>query len=241
MNLMPSEQKNMKDELLAKIKAGEVTMRPKIHFTLKAVALVAVAFAVLVVSILIFNFIFFSIRIAGHESLLGFGWEGLLRFLFFFPWILLAIDLSLIVVLEWLLRQFRFGYHTPVLYLLGGIVVVSVSAGMIIDRGTSFNDALVTRAGRHQLPPPINGWYEPTRHFPRPESGICRRCTILAIDGNVLVVAPENAIGTTTLTIVLPKNGPHATTSRLSVGDTVMIAGDLRGGTLYAFGVRVIR
>ena len=54
----------MKDELLAKIKAGEVTMRPKIHFTIKAVALVAVAFAVLVISILIFNFIFFSIRIS---------------------------------------------------------------------------------------------------------------------------------------------------------------------------------
>ena len=74
----------LQEKILNKIRQGDVVMRPRLYFTLRAVALVFVALAVLVLSIFICNFIFFTIRLNGHESLLARP-GGLLLFLRFFP------------------------------------------------------------------------------------------------------------------------------------------------------------
>jgi hypothetical protein len=75
---------SQKEPLMHKIEAQEISMRPKIYFTLQIAALVFVALATLVVSIIIFNFILFSIRINSHDSLLYFGSRGFEAFLSFF-------------------------------------------------------------------------------------------------------------------------------------------------------------
>ena len=76
---------------------------------------------------------------------------------------------------------------------------------------------------------------------PPPGSGICR-CTILAIEGNVLTVEDTRPIGdsgaTTTLTVVLPLDSRRATTTDLAVGDVVFIAGEEKDGVIEAFGVK---
>jgi hypothetical protein len=153
------QPKSMRERILEKIDTRELSMRPKIYFTLKVAALVLITLAVLVISIFIFNFILFSSRINGHESLLGFGPRGILTFLEFFPWWLLGIDIALIILLEWLLRQFRFGYKSPVLYLLLTLLVVTASTAFLIDRGTAFNDqlrfinkAVITEEVEHFVP-----------------------------------------------------------------------------------------
>jgi hypothetical protein len=230
-----NEQHNepIKDQLLDRIKKGEVVMRPKFHFTLKVLATALVAFAVLVISVFIFNFILFSIRINHHDTLLSFGVDGLVAFLFFFPWLLLLVDILLIALLEWLLRQFRFGYTIPVLYLLAGIVVMTAVTGFALDRGTPFNDRMIERA-RH-LPAPVGDFYDGARKPWRKGSGLCH-CEIVSIDENRLI-ASDLRKGTTTLQVVLPFDDDRATTTGLKVGDVVLIAGREKEGTLYAFGI----
>ncbi len=233
----PTPHSDMKDRLLRKIDARELLMRPKIYFTLQVAALTLVAIAVLLVSIFIFNFIFFSIRINSRDSLLGFGPRGIWAFLAFFPWMFLLVDVVLVLVLEWLLRKFRSGNRIPALYLLFGLIGLTVVTGLFIDRATGINDRMLLRSDEHLLPPPLDAFYGGARHHFAPESGICT-CIITAIDGTVVYL--RDADGTTTLTAVLPLNDPRATTTLLKVGDIVIVAGDRRGDEIKAFGVHRI-
>lgn len=226
----------IKDRILKGIQSGEVAMRPKIHFTLKIAALMAVTFSVLVITVFIFNFISFSLRVSDHDTLLQFGSEGVLAFLYFFPWLLLGIDLALIALLEWMVRRFRFGYTTPALYLLAGLIVSTVAAGFVIDRGTPFNDRMLE--GSRHLPSPIGEFYEGAHRPHSRGSGICR-CEILSIDSNHLILEDARN-GTTTIIVTLPMNDPRATTTLLQVGDIVFVAGREVNGEIRAFGVRKV-
>ncbi|HVV15065.1 MAG TPA: hypothetical protein VHD55_01530 [Candidatus Paceibacterota bacterium] len=226
----------MQEAVLRRIRADELSMRPRAYFALKMAAIMLVALAALLISVFIFNFILFGIRINSHDSLLGFGPRGIGAFLYFFPWNLLLIDVGLVLLLQWMLRWFRFGYKTPVLYLLLGILAATAAAAVLIDRGTDFNDRLLHRADRHELYF-FGDFFEGARR-PMPGSGVCK-CTITAIAGSMLTV--EDARGTTTrqLSILIPAGSPRATTTGLAVGDVVFIAGDAdEGGVIRAFGVR---
>ena len=223
---------HIRDQILKDIRSGDVQMTPRAYFTLKILALGALALGVLVTTIFIFNFISFSVRVNHHEALLGFGPRGYLSFANVFPWHLLILDLLLVILLEWLIRKFKMGYNIPVLYLLGALIFGAATLGFALDR-TPFNDRVIEHEGR--LPPSIGRLYEHARRGPSPESGMCH-CEILSIEGNTIIVEdPRRA--TSTLIVILPEDDPHATTSMLEVGDVIFIAGREEGGMFYAFGV----
>ena len=228
------EKKSLKEQLLEDIRAGDVMMTPRAYFTLKLAAFTATAGGVLLVSIFIFNFIFFSIRVSGNDALLGFGPHGFEAFARFFPWHLLILDVILIVLLQWLVRHFRFGYRIPILYLVGALILAAFTFGFALDRGTPLNDRL--HEGRDRLPPPLGRFYEGAHKGPMKGSGICR-CTILAIEGNVLTVE-DTREATSTLKVILPSDDRHATSTGLKVGDVVLIAGEEDDGVIRAFGVK---
>lgn len=229
-----NNEHSIKDKILSEIHSGHVAMRPKIYFTLQVMALVFVALATLAVSIFIFNFIVFSIRIQSQDALLGFGPRGWEIFLMSFPWSFLLLDTGLVLVLQWLIRQFRVGYAIPTLYVVGGLFVATTVFGFAVDR-TTFNDRVYERHGRG-LPPFVGGLYEGAHRPPPMGSGVCH-CTIVSIEGNVITVA-DNRNTTTTLTLILPPNDPRATTTGLKIGDTIFIAGDEEDGTIRVFGIR---
>ena len=230
-------KETIRDAILRKIRGGELSQHSRLYFMLHVAAVVLVALVVLTLSVLIFNFILFSIRINNHDSLLGFGPRGLETFLLIFPWPLLLIDVALVFVLESLLRRFRFAYKIPVLYLLAGLILAAAACALFIDSGTNVNDRLLNRADRHELPF-FGDVFEQARR-PMPGSGVCV-CTITAIAGDTLQVADTRSGSTTDLTVLLPPNDPRATTTSLKVGDTVMIAGDVEQGVIHAFGVRKV-
>jgi hypothetical protein len=229
---------NLKDKLMKEIKAGEVTMTPRIRFTLQWMTLVATSVAILAITVFIVNFIFFSIRLNSSETLLRFGPQGFGAFLFFFPWPLAILDVGLVFLLQWLLRHFKLGYRVPLLYLIGGLVVGAGMIGFALDRATPFNDRM--HEGRGRLPGPMRGMYDGAHRPGARGDGICR-CTILAIEGNKLTVEDTRfKVGeaTSTLTVLLPIDDRRATTTGLSVGDIVFIAGEEKDGIIQAFGVK---
>lgn len=225
----------LRDKIMGQIKTEHISMRPRLYFTLQLAAIAAVSVLVLLLSVFIFNFLLFSIRINSHEAFLSFGPRGIVAFLMFFPWGLLIFDAALIFLLEWLLRTFKFGYRFPLLYVLATLLAITVVTGFALDRGTGFNDRLIDReeGGRHLLPP-FNMLYGQARR--PPHDGICR-CTILQINEGSLVVKDNHRGATTTLQVLLPANDPRATTTDLRVGDVVMVAGDREGDVIRAFGV----
>ena len=150
-----SNEQTEKEHILAKIREKHISMRPKLHFTLQTILAFMVAGLVLLLSVAIANFILFGLRVNGHESLLSFGPRGLAAFFLVFPWPLLILDILFIFILEKLLRRFKFGYRSPVLYLLIALVAGALALGLAFDRGTSFNDSMLQHADRGELPSPF--------------------------------------------------------------------------------------
>jgi len=234
-----NKKHNIKETILESIRARKIGMHSKNYFYLRIAALVVVSTLVLLISIFILNFLLFSVRVSSQDVFLSFGPRGWSAFLAFFPWELLAIDAVLVGVLLLLLRQFKFGYKSPLLYMLGGLVALTLVAGFALDRTTGLNEHFLRQADEHRLPGAFGDFYGHARRPPPPGSGFCRHCTIVAIEGNVLTVEEVRSEGTTTRTILLPPNDPNATTSMLKVGDVIFVAGDTSpDGNIRAFGVR---
>src|SRR3569832_1226794 len=130
----------MKDAVLGKINSGALKMHPRYYFMLRVAALSVVSIAILLITIFICNFLLFSIRINSSDSYLYFGPRGWGAFLSFFPWDLFAIDVVLVGVLLLLMRLFKFGYKSPILYVVLLLIVVTIASGATIDSTADFND-----------------------------------------------------------------------------------------------------
>lgn len=225
-----------KESVLAKIRERRIGMRSKLSFTFETALAGFVALVILAVSVAIVSFILFGLRVNGHESLLAFGPRGIGSFLLIFPWPLLLLDVLLIVFLESLLRRFKFGYRSPILYLLLGLLAVAIAAGLALDRGTSFNDDLLQHADHGDLPAPFGELYEHVRAPAPHEHGIYRG-TITAIGTSTMTMAHDDLDRDTdesSYTVVFPDG--YATSS-LSVGERVYVAGDEEDHVIRAFGV----
>jgi hypothetical protein len=146
-----NEYNKIKDRVLQKIQSGEVSMRPRFHFMLQLVALVLVVFFILMTSSLLISYVIFSLVESGRLVLLGFGFRGILTFFTSLPWMLILIEIVLIVLLEYLLKQFKLGYRSSFSTLFLVILCMSVAISLIID-STSLHHTLQGRAEKGGLP-----------------------------------------------------------------------------------------
>lgn len=234
----PESKPNIKDAVLGKIHSGSLKMHPKYYFALRVAALAAVSLATLLITVFICNFLLFSIRINSSDSYLFFGPRGWGAFLALFPWDLFAIDVVLVGALLWLMRQFKFGYKSPILYIVLLLIAVTVAAGAFIDRATDLNDRALSAADAHRLPGPVSVFYGSAHRLPPPGQGVCK-CVVVSAQNGVLTVYDLRA-STTPFTVELPPDDPRATTSGLGPGDVIFVAGERIGGSIDAFGVRKI-
>ncbi len=230
------KEKSIKDSILQKINSHEVLMRPKKSFVIKTVVLVLLAGLILLMSAVMFNFIFFTIRLNGQGYLLSFGSKGFWLFLKIFPWGLFVVDIASILFLEWLLQKFRFGYRMPGLFLLLGLLVVASVLGFTADRATPLNDRLLHQADMQHLLPALDSFYMNLRE-PEPSiDGVCN-CVVTAIDGTVIsAYQAENP--SHTVKIIIPPADPDLIS--ILIGDSIFVAGHYHDGALYSFGLHKI-
>ncbi len=226
--------KNKKEEILEKIRKGEVKMRPKAFFLAKISLLVFVAFITFVVSVLLVSYTWFNLRAGGHILLLSFGGRGFFEFFLLFPWFLLLIDVMLILFLDSLLKKFKFGYHHPVLFVFLGSILVITLAGSMINM-TSFHKNIMQMAENKKLPiPGVGGFYSDLRKS-HEESGLFRGIIVSLATSSFIIRGKE---GTKTFEVFTPKG--FGVITFLNVGDTVFVAGDVEGNMVRAYGIRRI-
>ncbi len=146
-----SLQNSIRENVLEKIKTGEIRKLPRAYFVLRIIATLFVGVLLLAGSALVASFIFFSLHESGEQFLLGFGLQGVAIFLKLFPWLFLAFDLLLVFLLEWLLQGFSFGYRIPLLNIFVSIVLASVVLGGVISL-TPLHQELLHLSDKHELP-----------------------------------------------------------------------------------------
>ena len=234
-------QNELKKNILDKIESGEIKMHPKTYFVLKIVMLIVVALLVLLTSSFLLSFIFYSIRVSGRFFLLGFGWRGLGVFFLTFPWWILFIDIVFVLALEWLLKRFQFGYRNPIIYTLGGILLLTLLAAFGIEYSPLH--AVLTQQEQHGQVPIIGGFYNQIRRPPH-ELGVFRG-VVTSVSGNVFVLKNSDLDtdaddATTTILLKIFLNTSVQAATLVNVGDNILVAGDRVGSEIHVYGFQKI-
>ncbi|HVY35902.1 MAG TPA: hypothetical protein VG982_01325 [Candidatus Paceibacterota bacterium] len=229
-----------KNIVLKKILSGEVSMRPKLYFTLKTIALAATVILTTIVSSLLVSFIIFAVKVSGHIFLFGFGGRGFFMFLSLFPWTLLVIEVLLLLILDALLKHFKFGYRYPLLYILSAIGVVSICCGVGINQ-TNLHPTLLEHANEGRLPV-FGGLYEHAFHPPQDHGRGIYRGTITVINDGTFTLFHDDVDSDSDdgleQVIVPPPLQPQFH-DLFQVNDQVFVAGKrTETGALEAYGIR---
>lgn len=230
---------DIQQKVLEQIDSGKVRMRSRLFFILKSAIVLGVALLILLLTIFLASFIFFGLRVGGHEALLGFGARGVLPFLSVFPWPLLLLDIALLILLESLLHRFKFAYRRPLLYIFLGLLVLAGTLGLLLDRETPFHDDRLEEAEQGELIEPLELIYESARQTPPEELGVYR--------GFVTQVEEKDFVMTNNDNDSDEDDGTWRVESiegteqdEVEVGDRVYVAGDREDDVIRAYGVRVL-
>lgn len=232
-----TQQNNFTDQILNKIKSGEVSMKPKYYFVIKLFALGISTFLIFILSSVLVSYVLFSIKASGQLYLLDFGPRGVYRFLMALPWIILVLDLLLIVFIDWLLKSFRFGYNSSVAFLFV-VTMVSITALATCINYTSFHKMLLVRAENKDLPFG-GGFYEGMRKS-HGRQGIYHGEIVSIESTSTFYIKYKDFdfdIDNDLVRVEVP-DGYDVFTLFLAPGDKVFVAGDKNELGISAFGVR---
>lgn len=223
---------DLKDEVLQKIRTGDVHMRSKSYFAWQVIALAFVAALIVIIAAWIVSFIVFSLSVSERVSLLGFGWRGIRTFLLLFPWKLALLELVLIVFLNWLIHRFRFSYRSPLLYsLLGGLFVSGILA-WIMHSG-SIQQVLLDQ--HHQNNLPVIGPLYDRLERPDDQPDVIRG---IVIEIRIRDIIIRDIDTNTLINVILPGGGVVG--PRLQVGDEIFVAGEMTSYGLEAYGFKKV-
>src|SRR5690606_26060147 len=103
---------------LSAIKSGDVRMLPRWYFGLRAVLIGTGGTFLIFVTLYAGSFVAFTMHGTGSWLALADGPSGLRFFLTTVPWVLVALSLLFILVLEVLVRHYSFAYRAPLLVSL---------------------------------------------------------------------------------------------------------------------------
>lgn len=238
MNNIENIQSNkIKEDILEKIKSGKLNMRPKYYFVIKLVFLAIATFVMFILSAVIVSYVIFTLKVSGQTNLLTFGPRGLYHFLLALPWLVLFIDVGLIIIIDWLLKSFRFGYNSSILFLLV-VTLVSITVLATIINYTSFHKNLMNMAERKNLPF-AGGFYMGIKKS-HGSQGIFRG-EIVSIESTSTFYIKHNDFDSDTddsVIEVFTPDGSDVFTLFLRDGDEVFIAGDKIPDGIRAYGIR---
>lgn len=232
---MNNNDKNKKTsvsgQVLDKIKSGDVKMHSKSYFVLKTILFILGTILALTFTLFIVSFIIFILRANGILFLPGFGFRGFGAFFTSFPWILLAVAVLFIVVLELFVKRFKFGYRNPFLYSVIGIVAIALIGGFIVAQ-TQFHGKLFNNSQVRGLP--IAGHLY-KRYGTRPIRNVYIGTVLEETDDGFKMETRE---GDKFSVIISPDTFfPHG--RNIQDDDIVIVMGKRNNGVIEASGIRV--
>ena len=225
-------EKNIKNNVLEIVRGGHVHIRSKFYFIAHLIITILVAVLSLSISAFIISFVFFSIHESGEQFLLGFGSQGILTFLLLFPWTALALDIIFLLLLEWLIQGFKFGYRISLLTIFLSVFVCSTIVGLLVNI-TPVHKTLLKLADGGNLP--IIGEMYESLHDSHTDQGVFRG-NVVSIQGNEIIIMRndrDHDSDEIERTITLPPNSPV-----LNIGDSVYIFGSSTGQTVGVMGIQ---
>ncbi len=225
-----SQKKSITEQILASAKSGQLKMRPKWHFILRAVLWISGITIVTLALLYLASLIAFIARKTGIWVAPVFGWHGVMIFLASLPWMLVLAVLFFIIVLEILVRHYSFAYRLPLFYSALGVLLVVVAGGLIVAR-TPLHQALSNCPPGGGPPPCGGGFYRDLA--PHRFADIHRGVIDEIMEPNFTIVNDNQE----KLFIVVSRRTRLPFGEDFSVGDMVVVIGDRHGNQVDAFGI----
>ncbi len=223
----------LKEKLLNRIKTGEVAMRPRWHFVLKAVLAVTGILLLAIALLYLVSFMLFALRETGVVFAPAFGLRGLLFFVTASPLLLVGLVIVFVTTLEILVRKYAFGYRNSLLYSLMALILV-VLLGSFAIMQTPMHDRIadLNRSGHI---PMVGELYE--RYSEKRPEGLYVG-TVMEIDDSGDEWQLETKDGVVEVELTKQTRLPRG--KDVVVGDKVMILAqpDRDNDELTAIGVR---
>ncbi len=226
------KEKTIRENIIEKIKSGEVHMRPRWHFILKTL-LAVVGITIIVLALLyLISFSLFILRQNGVWFITVFGSRGIGRFFASLPWVIIISGVVFVAILEILARRYSFVYRKPLLYSLIGIVVIVLAGGFFVSR-VGIHEKFFRLAEEKRLP--IGGaLYE--RYVMRDFKDIYPG-TFVATTTEGFQLTDVNG---RTFTVKLSPRTRFPFGAEFVSGDNIVVFGDMKGNVIDAFGIRKI-
>lgn len=218
------------ERIMQAIRSGEVRMRPRWYFVLRAILLAAAAGTLFLLLLYVVSFIIFALHEDGAWFAPAFGASGWPLFAAGLPWGLLVLSFALLILLAVLLTRYSFVYHRPLFHFFFAFILVVIIGGFLIA-ATSLQPGVFRFAAAHV--PFLGGLYRYETAYP---AGI-HRGTVVSLDagsGSFVIVDDDGAT-----TTVAPATG--VSFFQVAPGDIVLVFGPKgNDGVIRAFGLHII-
>lgn len=218
------------EKILNKLKNGQVKMRPKIYFVLKAGLIILGTLIVALFTLFLISFISFTLRANGILVLPIFGFRGFGAFFSSLPWLLIVAAALLIIILEILFKHFAFAYRRPILYSVLGILIIVVIGTFVIDK-TPFHSGLFDRAREGRLPV-FGPVYRGFGGMQRPNNAQFGIVTEINNEGFIIKTRDEQI-----LNVIIGENTRLPFGRDIKKDDAIMVLGEKNDSTIRAEGV----
>lgn len=222
----------LQETLLAKIKEGQVVMRPRWHFVLKAVLGILGIIILGMAALYLISFILFALREAGLLFIPGFGFHGMGVFLFSLPWVLILMSAAFIFFLELLVKRYAFGYRKPLLYSVFGVLGLVVLGSALLFR-LGFHEQVFKFVERQGMPV-MDPFY---RGYALPRGDGVHRGSISAFTEKGLMLTTRRG-DVFEVNIASETEFPYGLD--LQLDDEIVVLGERASSTIEAVGIRRI-
>ncbi len=232
-------KEGLSKKIILAAKRGELRMRPKWHFVLRAgLWITGIAAAVLATLYFLSLFLFIT-RETGIWMAPMFGWRGVFVFLSSLPWLIILSILIFVLILEILVRRYAFAYRLPLLYSAFAILLAVFAGGLLLAQ-TPLHQILSNCPSPRDLrdkkdlpvqPPCGTGVYRDLapRRFNDFHYGV-----IDSFDGDNFIILNRHQ---EKILVVVGKKTRLPLGAQFEAGDAVVVIGEHRGGQVEAFGV----
>lgn len=227
-------QINIQEQVLEKIKAGQVKMKSKIVFALRKMSLKGSFGILMALSVFVFSLIIFFIGQQSSTQALSLGGKGFSIFWSELPFSWLAFVIILILIATLIYRRYTLAYRKPLKHSLTTMAVVVILVGTLFSL-TGFHQGMAAKAASYD-----SGFLH----------SVYRRAISCDFDNDYMVIGKVISIDRESRKVEAFTRGHLPVTVQLfsdtrirrapKVEDTFIAIGYKEGSTFYAEGISKI-
>lgn len=229
-NQQQVEKRSIRDSVMDSIDTGKTKMTPHWHFVAKGVLLIVGIILAVLALLYISSFIIFLLHQTGVWYTPGFGARGVQEFLVHLPWVLIVLAIVFMIVLQYLVKKYSFGYGKPLLYSAVGIIVLVVAGGFIISL-TPVHRGLMMQAQDDQLP--FAGGFYKMFGAPNQPGNVTPGEIVELLEQGYRINTPRSEL----LNVIISSDTHYPMGGVFEIGDRIVVIGERSGDSIKAYGI----